>query len=91
MKEKTAIEIDATLLAFAQARIADGEYANLDEVVAAGIVALRENAAEIELSISGMADEIRRRLQDPDDVYIEWNREDVFRQLDALNRRDAAE
>ena len=71
MTVKSAVSFVDEHHAFAKAAVERGEFASVSAVVAAGIQRLRDEEAERRAMLNAMAEEIRRRVETPDEEFVE--------------------
>jgi antitoxin ParD1/3/4 len=84
MTVKIHIELDDTHREFAEKMVADGIYPSVSSVIQAGIEQMMQNDAIAADPLSGMADEIRRRMELPKDQWIPWDGDTLFSDIRAL-------
>jgi antitoxin ParD1/3/4 len=91
MNVKISIELPESQLEFAERKVREGAYASVSELVAEqirDIMLAEEGAASNTDPVAAMADEIRRRMELPDD---QWLSEDEFEKRFEILMRHADE
>ena len=87
MTVKTSLSFTDRHHRFIAEKVAQGAFASLSGVVAAGVERMIEDERDRDIAFGAMAGEIRRRLQTPADDFIDLDRDGMF---DAI-RRDLLE
>ena len=87
MTVKTSLSFTDRHHRFIAEKVAQGAFASLSGVVAAGVERMIEDEREREFALDAMAGEIRRRMQTPASEFIDLDRDGMF---DAI-RRDILE
>ena len=81
MSVKISIELPERQLEFAERKVREGAYASVSDVIAESLrdsmLAEREDAAGGD-PVAAMADEIRRRMELPDDQWIRMDENDTM-------------
>lgn len=83
MTVKIAIELDDSHREFAEKMVKDGVYPSISSVVQAGIEQMMLNDEVPADALTGMADEIRRRMELPKDQWISMQDDNVFDRIRA--------
>ncbi|MDE1159570.1 MAG: hypothetical protein PW791_15100 [Neorhizobium sp.] len=76
MTIKNTITLSDRYMRYAEQMVEAGQFPSLDKVVEAGLDELmraEELTPDQDDAVSAMADEIRRRMQTPQDQFIPWN------------------
>ena len=87
MTVKTSLSFTDRHHRFIAEKVAQGAFASMSGVVAAGVERMIEDERERDFALDAMASEIRRRMQTPADEFIDLDRDGMF---DAI-RRDLLE
>ncbi len=87
MTVKTSLSFTDRHHRFIAEKVAQGAFASLSGVVAAGVERMIEDELEREFALDAMASEIRRRMLTPADEFIDLDQDGMF---DAI-RRDLLE
>ncbi len=87
MTVKTSLSFTDRHHRFIAEKVAQGAFASLSGVVAAGVERMIEDERERDFALNAMASEIRRRMRTPADEFIDLDRDGMF---DAI-RRDLLE
>jgi antitoxin ParD1/3/4 len=87
MTVKTSLSFTDRHHRFIAEKVAQGAFASLSGVVAAGVERMIEDEREREFALDAMASEIRRRMQTPAEEFVDLDQDGMF---DAI-RRDLLE
>ncbi len=87
MTVKTSLSFTDRHHRFIAEKVAQGAFASLSGVVAAGVERMIEDERDRDIALDAMASEIRRRMQTPADEFIDLDQDGMF---DAI-RRDLLE
>ncbi len=87
MTVKTSLSFTDRHHRFIAGKVAQGAFASLSGVVAAGVERMIEDERERDFALDAMASEIRRRMQTPADAFVDLDQDGMF---DAI-RRDLLE
>jgi Arc/MetJ-type ribon-helix-helix transcriptional regulator len=87
MTVKTSLSFTDRHHRFIAEKVAQGTFASLSGVVAAGVERMIEDELERDLALDAMASEIRRRMLTPVDEFVDLDHDGMF---DAI-RRDLLE
>ena len=83
MTVKTSLSFTDRHHRFIAEKVAQGAFASLSGVVAAGVERMIEDERERDFALDAMASEIRRRLQTPTDEFVDLDHGGMF---DAIRR-----
>ena len=78
MTVKTSLSFTDRHHRFIAGKVAEGAFASLSGVVAAGVERMIEDEREREVALGAMVIEIRRRMQAPADDFIDLDRDGMF-------------
>ncbi len=78
MTVKTSLSFTDRHHRFIAEKVAQGAFASLSGVVAAGVERMIEDEREREFALDAMASEIRRRMQTPADEFIDLDQDGMF-------------
>ena len=83
MTVKTSLSFTDRHHRFIAEKVAQGAFASLSGVVAAGVERVIEDERERDFALNAMASEIRRRMRTPADEFIDLDQDGMF---DAIQR-----
>lgn len=86
MNVKTTVSLSESTLRDAEELVRKGEYASLSDVLEEAARRLISERHDAEDPLTGMADEIRRRMELPRDQWIPLKGDDMFDEVRALIR-----
>ncbi len=78
MTVKTSLSFTDRHHRFIAEKVAQGAFASMSGVVAAGVERMIEDEREREVALGAMVSEIRRRMQAPADDFIDLDRDGMF-------------
>ncbi len=87
MTVKTSLSFTDRHHRFIAEKVAQGAFASLSGVVAAGVERMIEDERERDFALDAMASEVRRRMATPADEFVDLDQDGMF---DAI-RRDLLE
>ena len=77
MNVKTTITLSERYLQYAEKMVEDGSYPSISSVIEAGLEKMMHDVVSDD-PLTGMADEIRRRMELPKDQWIAMKDDDLF-------------
>ena len=89
MTVKTSLSFTDRHHRFIAEKVAQGAFASLSGVVAAGVERMIEDERERDFALDAMASEVRRRMETPADEFIDLDQDDEFIDLDQDGMFDA--
>ncbi len=91
MTVKTSLSFTDRHHRFIAEKVAQGAFASMSGVVAAGVEGMIEDERERDFALDAMASEIRRRMQTPADEFVDLDQDGMFDAIRSDILEDAPE